>query len=254
MNETNAVSYKSHFDRQTARSYAKDYENPSSYSALLWTIERAQLSRLVQQFRANHNCIDYLDFATGTGRVLSFLENQVDNSTGIEISPEMLAIAEGKLTRSKLLCKDITVPEALPEGQYDLITAFRFVLNAEPDLRFAALRALRARLRDHTSWLVFNNHGNFWSHKALLWPYRTLKHGVRTRPVTGNYLSHREVLQLAREAGLEAKRVDGCGVLSAKALKLVSFEMLARCESRIASTDHLTWLGANQLYVARKLP
>ena len=57
----------------------------------------------------------------------------------------MLDAAVEKTGATSLLCKDITGADDRVEGQYDLITAFRFLTNAEPELRAAALAGL-ARL------------------------------------------------------------------------------------------------------------
>ena len=244
------LSYSSHFDSNEAVDYARMYDEPS-YSKLLWQVEQAQLERLLARFRATHPHIDHLDFASGTGRIIQFIEGRVDTSVGIEISPDMIEIARSRVKKSRLICKDITAPGAEVEGQYDLITAFRFVLNAEPNLRLAALRALRARLRDASSWLIFNNHGNLWSHKALLWPYHRVRRAGSGRLPAGNYLSHSEIMEATRAAGLEAERVQGCGVLSAKMLKILPFDRLVQLEQWLAEREELSRWGVNQLYVAR---
>ena len=162
----------------------------------------------------------------------------------------MVERAAGKLTRGTMMCKDITDEADEIEGRYDLITAFRFVLNAEPALRIAAFKALAARLRDRSSVLVFNNHGNPWSHKLPVWPYHRLRRigaGYRTE---GNYMTGRETRRLADEAGLTIERVLGCGLLSAKSLRLWSYERVLRWEHRLAR-GLAARLGVNQIYVAR---
>src|SRR5262245_50706863 len=111
---------------------------PSSYSNLLWELEKPVLTAVVREFRKTHGRIDYLDFATGTGRVAAFLEHSVDVSTAIEISEAMVDRARLRLRRIELVCRDITDPTVAPDGCYDLITCFRFFLNAEPALRLEA--------------------------------------------------------------------------------------------------------------------
>ena len=66
----------------------------------------------------------YLDFACGTGRLLSFLENNFAASTGVDISKDMLNIAEKYRKKSELICGDITREHLLDGRKYDIFTAF----------------------------------------------------------------------------------------------------------------------------------
>ena len=45
----------------------------------------------------------------------------------------MLDRARSRCRQSTLICADITRTDGTIEGQYDLITAFRFLTNAEPE-------------------------------------------------------------------------------------------------------------------------
>src|ERR1051325_10060851 len=244
------ATYKEHFTNQTAAEqydtieYARD-----SYSALLWELERDLLNGILGEFRRTHARIDYLDFAAGTGRVISFLEHKVEKALGIEISAAMAERANRRLTKGKVFCADVTAPAAPVEGAYDFITAVRFVLNAEPRLRIAALKALAARLRDETSWLVANNHGNLCSIKLLAWPYHHLRTlGQGWKPY-GNYLSHAQMRQLIRGAGLKIVKVLGCGVLGGTVCQRLSYTRAIRLERRLSAGRFLQRFGQNQIYV-----
>src|SRR5665648_314770 len=85
-----------------------DYETSlyggRAYSEVVWRIEQAQLHALVDEFRSTHRRIDYLDFATGTGRIISFMEGLVDTATGIEISEAMAERAVEKVVSARVLC------------------------------------------------------------------------------------------------------------------------------------------------------
>jgi SAM-dependent methyltransferase len=87
------------------------------------------------------------DFACGTGRVLEFLGRYFPAPVGIDVSPDMLALARARCPRAKLILGDVTTTPGLAPGPYDLITAFRFFLNAEPPLRSEVLAWMRASLR-----------------------------------------------------------------------------------------------------------
>jgi SAM-dependent methyltransferase len=251
MKQPVARSYRDHFDAREASAYV-DMFSPGTYGSLLWKIEQDQLAGLLREFRVSHSRVEYLDFACGTGRVLGFLEDQVDRATGIDVSADMLERARARTSRSELLQTDICAANVEPEGRYDLITAFRFILNAEPELRGKALRALAARLRDRTSWLIFNNHGNAFSHRAALRPLHALRRAVRPDSPMSNHLSHRQVVALAADAGLSIRRVLGCGFLSGKLLAVTPFDSLLRCEQQLARVHRLSAVGVNQLYVATR--
>ena len=138
--------------------------------------ESVILQDLVVKMRLRKQRIEYLDFACGTGRIISFLEDKVDSATGIDISPFMLDRAATKVKKARFLCGDITATGAAVEGHYDLITCFRFLKNAEADLRQAALGQLAKRLRDADSRVVVNCYGgNPFSFKIMLVPYHWLK-------------------------------------------------------------------------------
>ena len=250
-----SASYKEHFSGPAdAARYDEVEYAPHSYGRLLWELEKAALESLRAELRRTHAQIRYLDFASGTGRVAGFMEGLVDSATAIEVSESMAARARQRLAATAVLRRDITAGGAEVEGKYDLITAFRFFLNAEPGLRLAAVRALAARLQDETSWLVFNNHGNLWSLKMIGWPYHRVRSFGKARKPYGNYLRHAEVRRFSEQAGLRIVRVLGLGVLGGKVCGLLPFERALRLETRLARVPVLRRLGQDQIYVACRQP
>ena len=103
--------------------------------------------------------VHHLDFACGTGRIIEFMSGHTTESTGVDVSPSMLAEARGKGIDARLIEADITDSDELAGETFNLITAFRFFLNAEPELRASAITALGKRLAPD-GVLVFNNHHN----------------------------------------------------------------------------------------------
>jgi SAM-dependent methyltransferase len=244
------MSYRQQFSTvDNAQAYDEQEYGAGSYGQLLWQIEQAQLAQIFATFRRTHAKVDVLDFAAGSGRILSFVERLSDSAVGIEISEQMAERARQRVERAPVLCRDITVPGAQIEGTYDIITAFRFILNAEPALRRSAMLALRQRLRDRSSLIIFNNHGNMWSHKAILYPLHAARHG-RGPKTSGNYLSHRQVTRLAKSVGLRVQRAYGCGVIGARLTRALPEEHLLRWETTLAASP-LSWIAVNQMYVAR---
>jgi len=235
---------------QDAARYDENEYREGSYAHLLWELEKSVLRSLVEDLRRAQDQIQYLDFATGTGRIAAFLENLVDSATAIDLSDSMIARARQRLRLTNVICGDITADTGVAKGNYNLITAFRFFLNAEPALRLAAMRALAARLRDESSLLVFNNHGNLWSPKILLWPYYRVRSAHKSWQTQGNYLRHSQIMQLLESTGLRVVRVIGLGLLGGKIAGRMSFDRSLRLERWFSSNPFCSNFGQDQIYVA----
>ena len=108
-----------------------------------------------------------LDFACGTGRILQVAESYFEETAGVDVSETMLDKARICCKRSVLHKLDIT--RAPLGAKFDVVTAFRFFLNAEQALRHDALDAIRGALVDR-GVLVSNIHVN--SKSTLGYAYR----------------------------------------------------------------------------------
>lgn len=150
----------SHKDPEKGKQYDRLYSTDPWY-VYLWGREQAVLRQLLRE-RFGARPIDLLDFACGTGRITSALEPFVRSAVGVDVSPSMLAEARQKLARTELVEGNLLEGDLLGGRRFNLITAFRFFVNAEPGLRLAALKALAQRLTDD-GYLVFNNHQNLGS-------------------------------------------------------------------------------------------
>lgn len=247
-------TYKHQFlSAQSAARYDETEYGESSYSQILWELEKKVIRDIVDELRQTQEQIRYLDFASGTGRVAAFVEGLVDCATAVDVSESMLSRARQRLRRTTVLCRDITTDPNRAEERYDLITAFRFFLNAEPALRQVAMRALAARLRDDSSVLVFNNHGNLWSLKMLKWPYHLLlragQHGWQAK-----YLRYSQIEHLLESAGLRIVRVVRLGVLSGTIAGRLSFERALRLEKWFAAKPLCSRFGQDEVYLASRIP
>jgi SAM-dependent methyltransferase len=191
----------------------KEY-GASSYSSCIWELERPQLVKILLQHQAAvRRSLTLLDFACGTGRVLASLEPNVVSADGIDISPEMVAVARTKCTKARLQVGDILTQPELLQQNYDVITAFRFLLNVEPEIRRRVLRRLREVIRAPQGLLVVNVHGNSRSlrHPAILWR----RWRERTHPTNAmvNEMSPGETRALLRECGFQVVGQYGFGML-----------------------------------------
>jgi len=208
-------NYSNRFqDAAAVAAYEGGEYGPGSYAAQVWQWQRPVVEQAVKDFRSGHSGpVRLLDFACGTGRVLACLEPLVDTAEGVDISENMVAVARGKCRRARLQVGDILTQPELLQTEYDLISSFRFLLNAEPDLRHRVLKRLRQVLRMPDGRLLVNVHGNAHSlrHPAVVWR----RWRERTRP-TGemlNELSRPAALSLLAESGFQVVRQHGFGIL-----------------------------------------
>lgn len=155
------IDYRdSHQDPGKGQSYHRQFTN-NPYRSLIWEIEQKVLSRIVQKNLRDRD-VRHLDFACGTGRILEYLQNDVDTSVGVDVSESMLNVARKRLTNCEIINADISKSDALNGRKFELVTAFRFFPNAQDDLRTDVLRRIVSHLSDD-GVLVFNNHKNYTS-------------------------------------------------------------------------------------------
>lgn len=197
-------------DKHKGAGQAWNYEHKvyaeDSYYAYIWGIEK---DIIINEIRLiEKTSIKYLDFACGTGRVISSIEQYVNNSTGVDVSENMLNIAKTKIKKSSLLHVDLTSDDIIKNEKYDLITAFRFFLNAQEDLRKEVMPLLSNKLSDD-GLFIFNNHGNTFSYYIL--PAILGKLGMKQ--VKLNHLSYFSILKLIRNSNLKLKKVYGIGFI-----------------------------------------
>ena len=140
-------SYReSHLGAAKARSYDEDLWDLRAAKGLDWLVEQRLLADILRSGGSPAPC-SVADFACGTGRVLEFLGRYFPAPVGIDVSPDMLALARARCPRARLILGDVTTTPGLAPGPFDLITAFRFFLNAEPPLRSEVLAWMRASLQ-----------------------------------------------------------------------------------------------------------
>ncbi len=230
MHATDTDSYvQSHMAPEKGTTYDAMYLS-DPWQRRLWQREQEILSQIIRRFYKGRQ-IRLLDFACGTGRIASVLEGQVHSTTGVDVSDSMLAVAQSKLTRTRLIKANLIEDNVLAGEHFNLITAFRFFPNAEPELRKRAL-AILATLLSHDGYLVFNNHLN---KQSLLYTYQNLaawRHGLPCPRV----MSNGECLDLVRSEGLEIVLKYPVGLLYVPKLRFPSaayttVDRLAACSS-----------------------
>lgn len=229
----------SHLDRGV--DYHRRFtENP--YRRMMWGFEQRFLLEILKSFPEPER-VRHLDFACGTGRVLSFLEDKVGRSVGVDVSESMLETARAENPGLDLRRVDITRESAWTNETFDLVTAFRFFPNAETELRREVLEALRAVVSDRGR-LVFNNHMN---HNSL--PYRLMRLRGKQPNLPG--MSHGQIAPLLEGAGWRIERTFHAGLLPSSENRLVLPAGLLTALESIASRLPLAGLSTDVLYVCR---
>jgi SAM-dependent methyltransferase len=208
------LSYSERFQQKVAvESYdAREYA-VGSYSARMWQLQRPVVEKLLSDVRQSQTGLaKLLDFACGTGRVLSCVEPLADTTDGIDISEEMVAVARAKCRHARLQVGDILANPELLQTDYDVITCFRLLLNLEPEMRGRILRRLREVLKP-AGCLLVNVHGNSRSlrHPAIVW--RRWRERNERSDVMLNEMSPAETEKILGESGFRIARKIGFGIL-----------------------------------------
>ena len=233
--------------RPKTKSTSTNQYGDRTWSTVLWTQERTFLRQLLDRPSFVPSRSHYIDFACGTGRVTQFLSPYFTKTTGVDISHAMLSRAREMVPDGNFIQGDVCTTDLLPGSKADLITAFRFLLNAEAQDRLPALKWMRSQLRDGDSRVVINNHGNLMTHKII--PHLARKLRGKGNSSTGNLLSHRRTIRLVHEAGFRVEEVRGYGYVGAHLLGILEYEKVLYLQQRMETDGPLRRLAEDQVYV-----
>jgi SAM-dependent methyltransferase len=233
---------KSHIDSDKGCSYHKTFsENP--YRAMIWGFERRILDRIITEFYPAQE-ITHLDFACGTGRVLKYLANRCSLSVGVDLSPSMLEVARSDCLGSEVIEADLTRNDILGDREFNLVTAFRFFPNAEPELRQQAMAVLTKHLCKD-GFIVFNNHKHTGSSR------NRLARLFGRRGFQG--MSIPDVKELVTRNNLEVERTYHLCVFPASEKHMLLPEFaLRKVEGILARIPALCGFGENLVFVCKR--
>ena len=222
--------------------YDRDLWDLSTARGLEWLLEKGILDELLEGRRAAHVAID---FACGTGRVLEYLAGRAREVIGIDISPAMLEVARRRCPGARLVEGDITVDPGLVTESADIVTAFRFLLNAEPPLRAAALEWMRDHLAPG-GVLIANFHLNPRSLRG-----RYLR--ARAAPDV-NLIGVTHARELLAEHGLAVREVRGYSYVPYRrdGSHLLFPRVRRAVEGRLARTKRMPRLGSAFMVLAER--
>lgn len=216
-----------------------------SYDSVIWSLERPFLRALAASMAPPPGGLRLLDFACGTGRIICALEDLTGASLGVDISPDMLSVAKVKARHSELRAGDILAQSDLAPGPYDLITAIRFFLNTEDEMRRRVMPALRVLLAGPDSRLVFNIHMNTLN----LLPNRLYRWLHRWPP--NRSMSVWQARRLARDAGLEIIELHGFGLLPERLHRGSLARAAGWVERKTAGKTPINWICRDLVFVCR---
>ncbi len=250
---TNEIDYRNRFQSSTA-----EYEEitASKHIRLIYELEKEMLDKLFEETGSTDKSV--MDFACGSGRWTQYLEKKFAECVGVDVSKEMVTVAEGKCQKAKFVVTDITadtVDEAIEGKQFDMITAFRFFKNAEQDLRRSVVAKLPKYLKED-GLLIFDVHLNTWSFMGLLAQIIArlgLKNILKTGQLTIRTMSLGDVRRLFEDNNLEIADFWGMGLLPGRSnYTLLPWKWLKNLEGWFTKRKVLRSASYNLLIVARK--
>ena len=222
------------------------------YRSMVWNLEQRLLSKIVLDYFMD-DTPRYLDFACGTGRILEFLSPYCTSTLGVDVSTSMLDVARRVSAQVDFIEADITKDDQLGGREFDLITVFRFLPNAESELRKAALGALVRHLSSG-GILVFNNHKNSGSLRSRLGAAKRWAIGDAGRSRDVRTMSDLDARTLVDGSGLRIDRVYHLGVLPlADHMAWLPRGATTLIESGLSRVSFLGPLAQNLIYVCRRV-
>ena len=222
----------------------------NSYRSLLWDIEKKILKKFISKYFSKP-IENYLDFACGTGRVLSFMGQYSNNSIGVDVSESMLSVARDNVKESKIIFGDITKDSTILNNlEFDLISAFRSFPNAQNELCVETLMIFNKILKNE-GYLVFNNHRNH--HNLIINRLkRFIKFLINKKHTI--IFSESEVKQLLYKCGFKIVKKYHSGVFNSNETKKVSKNsILTQIELLCMNLPFAKYFSHNVIYVCKKI-
>jgi len=235
-----------HRAKATATHYQQKTYRSGSTDETIWRVEQQQLEDIVSRLVPHRS--RYLDFACGTGRVIGFIGELFETHTGVDISGAMLEFAKAENPASTFVCGDICEDATLVGGDYDLITAFRFFLRAQPPLRQAAMQILAKKLASDGK-LVFNIHN---SRPSLLSVQNCITNLFKQDKVQS--MSRLDVAHLVAEAGLETIETHELGVFPKALHHILGPKTWTHLDRTLCKIKILRRFASHVIYVCRRSP
>ena len=247
---------KKYSERFLTRDSVLNYEDEEyavkGYSSAMWELQKPFIRKILEAKNGTGDGYRLLDFACGTGRVLSYMEKFTRESDGVDISEAMVARAGSRCPKSRLVVGALCAEEILLEKPYELVTCFRFLLNAEPGLRAAVLEQLRKRIDSEKGIFMVNVHGNRRSSRyfsLLLRRMRAKINPAKHKDVMMGELSLDDTRELLAEAGFAVIREIGFGVLPSFLYRGFLRSLVSAIDRRLCGSGLLKGISIDVVFV-----
>lgn len=238
---------ESHQESSKPAQYDPKFFDSATVVGLMWEIEKTIISETVSGMSIAPKRA--LDFACGTGRILSHVEDLVPETFGVDVSAAMLGVARERCKKATLIEADLSVDRDRVTGTFDLITSFRFLLNAQDRLRSSVLKSLRAKIADN-GLLIVNFHRN---PNSLTGMYLRAVGRLRGRE-NPNMIDLADAIQLLRSNGFEPEIVRGYGYLLHRTERVPFAPLVSAIEKKLADWNLLASIAQNFIVAARPIP
>lgn len=146
--------YRNYYDKKQVNYYVDLVDAPLPKAFL--DDKKALLGKVLKNY-FNGTPKKYLDVACGYGRLTKFFEDKVEMPHGVDVSESMLQIAKKKCENTRFYKRDITKNSL--KKKFNLITSFRFFVNAQPSLKRNMVKAIRKHIKNG-GLFIFNIHKN----------------------------------------------------------------------------------------------
>lgn len=176
------------------------------------------------------------------------LNRQDGPAVGLDVSQEMLRAGE-RVPSATFHCRNVATSRASLEHTADLITCFRFELNADPSDRQAELRWMRDQLANG-GVIILNNHGAARSHKILLFAIR--RHRSAGRRLAGKCLFGPRRATVGQGCRSSWVRIQGFGYLGGTFMNWLGFARMSRILELLGRIPLLHRFAEDQIYTLCK--
>ncbi|WP_100446698.1 methyltransferase domain-containing protein [Glycomyces xiaoerkulensis] len=232
-------------DPDAVEKYAERTYAPGTFSSIVSSRQAGWLRGLVPaafEVPPVHH-----DFACGTGRVARMLAGLVAVSHGYDTSEAMLAKGRelGTPGMAHLVGPAEAVPEVVP-SRPALVTAFRFVLNVNDELRDRLMDFAATALPDaDAGLLVVENHGNAGSLRHLRKTFGRLDTSTWFQE-----LSHEQMRELLDRHGFDLVGVQGFSLFTRGCYRRPVSWLARGVDAALASP--LSKWATDVVYIARR--
>ena len=235
---------------------AYDKLTQSKHIRLIYNLEKEVLIKLFAEMDSEQKTL--MDFACGTGRWTQLLEKHFKETTGVDVSEKMIAIARQKCEKTRFFVTDITtdtVDTELQSKQFDVITAFRFYKNAEEQLRQAVTEAIPQYLKKE-GLFIFDLHLNTFSFMGILANiirFLKLQKLLGAGNLTVRTISLNNIRKLFEDSPFEIIDYYGMGTLPGRSnYTVLPKRLLYKIETFFTNRKILRAFSYNILVIAKK--